>query len=533
MLGASTHPHSVPPANLRTWFAANTWAPGWQPSSLRRPFVSYAAAVLAVALAVGLAHLLDLTLAGFGPHTILAYFAVLCVAIAWGIGPALLAATLSAVVLNFVVLSPALAALPVSPSHWVARAVGFLLMLVLAFAISVVACQLARERADRSHALASTRQAHEEASTERDLVRQVVEVLPEGVVILGTDARVTAMNQAAAALFGSGFSGKTRAEFDLAERRPDGTAVAREDRPWMRALATGEMSRGVQLVVRGAAGTDVPLLTSSAPLRDASGTTIGVVSVFQDISAIRSLERQRDRMLATVAHDLRNPLTSITGLSQILQLRVDQVDARVRERFTHNLKTIEEAGRRMAIQINELLDYTQAQTSQALDLGLEPTDIVALLRKMLDEHQRVTERHALILETPEEVLVAIVDPRRLERAIANLLVNAIKYSPEGGPITVSVARAVGPDGQWLSIAVADSGLGIPAGDLPHMFEQYYRASNVAGTIPGTGIGLANVRHAVERHGGTVSIDSAEGEGTTVTLRLPLLPAEAAQPGALG
>jgi signal transduction histidine kinase len=187
----------------------------------------------------------------------------------------------------------------------------------------------------------------------------------------------------------------------------------------------------------------------------------------------------------------------------------------------------------MAIQINELLDYTQAQTSQALDLGLEPTDIVALLRKMLDEHQRVTERHALILETPEEVLVAIVDPRRLERAIANLLVNAIKYSPEGGPITVSVARAVGPDGQWLSIAVADSGLGIPAGDLPHMFEQYYRASNVAGTIPGTGIGLANVRHAVERHGGTVSIDSAEGEGTTVTLRLPLLPAEAAQPGALG
>ena len=134
--------------------------------------------------------------------------------------------------------------------------------------------------------------------------------------------------------------------------------------------------------------------------------------------------------------------------------------------------------------------------------------------------------------------MAMVDPLRLERAIANLLVNAIKYSPQGGPIAVSVARALGPDGQWLSIAVADKGLGIPSSDLPHLCERYYRASNVSPTIPGTGIGLANVRHMIERHGGTLAIDSTEGVGTTVTIRLPLRQAadpqtDAARHGKLG
>jgi two-component system phosphate regulon sensor histidine kinase PhoR len=176
----------------------------------------------------------------------------------------------------------------------------------------------------------------------------------------------------------------------------------------------------------------------------------------------------------------------------------------------------------METQISELLDYTQAQTGYALDHGLEPIDVVGLLRQVLDEHQRSTERHTLELHAAEESIMTLVDPRRLERAIANLLVNAIKYSPRGGPIVVSVARSGGSEGPWLTIAVADSGLGIPSKDLPHLFEQYYRASNVAATIPGTGIGLTNVHHMVQRHGGSMSVDSTEGVGTTVTVRLPLL-----------
>jgi signal transduction histidine kinase len=376
--------------------------------------------------------------------------------------------------------------------------------------------------AERERAFAAGQRAQDDAAAERDRLEQILTVLPVSVVIYDSQSRVISMNHAAEDLLGDNLIGKGRADFDLAPRYVDGSPVPSDDWPVARALETGETSLGVQLLLRNiTTGSDFPSLHCSAPLRDAAGTTIGAVSVFQDISAIRKLERQRDRMLATVTHDLRNPLTTISGMSQILQLRVGQVDAPVRERFAHSLKTIERAAQRMTEQIGELLDYAQAQTGRPIALDIESTDVIALLRQILEEHQRSTEQHTLELRTEEDTLVTLIDSRRLERAIANLVVNAIKYSPQGGPIVVSVARAVGPDGQRLSIAVADRGLGIPSQDLPHVFEQYYRASNVAATIPGTGIGLANVRHMVERHGGSMHIDSTEGVGTTVTLQFPL------------
>jgi signal transduction histidine kinase len=246
--------------------------------------------------------------------------------------------------------------------------------------------------------------------------------------------------------------------------------------------------------------------------------------VFQDISTMKKLEQQRDRVLAIVAHDLRNPLTSISGMAQLLQLHAERLEEPVRERFAHSLKTIETAARGMATQIGDLLDFAQAQTGRKVDLALEPTDVIALLRGVLAQHQLSTDEHTLELRTAEDSIVALVDARRLERAVANLVVNAIKYSPEGGPVVVAVAQG----GEWLNIQVSDRGLGIPSADLPRIFEQYFRAGNVAATIPGTGIGLAGVRHMIERHGGTVAIESTEGEGTTVTIRLPL-PEDAGKP----
>ncbi len=376
---------------------------------------------------------------------------------------------------------------------------------------------------------AEAQQRSADLATERDRLQRILDVLPEAVVIYDAEARVTAVNPIGEALFGADIVGKKQVGLDLAARLPDGTPLAPEQFPAVQALMTGESVRGVRLVVRTArSGDDVTLVVSSAPLLDENGAIVGTVAVAQDISAIRDLEQQRDRMLATVTHDLRNPLTSISGMSQILQLRVGQVDEPLRERFVHGLQIIETAAQRMTEQISELLDYARVQTGRQVALDSRPTDVIALLRKTLEEHQRSTERHTLELQSEEERLVTLLDPQQLERAMANLLVNAIKYSPRGGPIVVAVARSLGPDGQWLRIAVADSGLGIPSADLPHICEQYYRASNVTTTIPGTGIGLANVRHMAERHGGTMSIDSTEGVGTTVTLQLPLRRAEDAQ-----
>jgi signal transduction histidine kinase len=122
------------------------------------------------------------------------------------------------------------------------------------------------------------------------------------------------------------------------------------------------------------------------------------------------------------------------------------------------------------------------------------------------------------LEAAEPGLVGSWDVRRLERVLANLLENAVKYSPDGGEIVVRVARDDADSTAVLQ--VADTGVGIPAADLPHVFERFYRAGNV-GEIQGTGIGLAGVRQIVEQHAGSIAVESCPGIGSTFTVRLPL------------
>ena len=125
-----------------------------------------------------------------------------------------------------------------------------------------------------------------------------------------------------------------------------------------------------------------------------------------------------------------------------------------------------------------------------------------------------------MLDTLLETLDGPWDPVRVARVLANLVGNAIKYSPGGGEVRVSVVREPGPGGDWAVVSVSDHGLGIPEADLPHIFERFQRASNVAGRIAGTGIGLAISRRIVERHGGTIDVRSEEGVGTTFTVKLP-------------
>jgi signal transduction histidine kinase len=112
----------------------------------------------------------------------------------------------------------------------------------------------------------------------------------------------------------------------------------------------------------------------------------------------------------------------------------------------------------------------------------------------------------------------------------HLLGNAVKYSPDGGEVTISVGREATRDGrEWATLSVRDQGLGIPAADLPHVFDRFHRAANVVGPIRGTGLGLSSARQVIEQHGGTVGIESTEGEGSTFTIRLPLAGADESAP----
>jgi signal transduction histidine kinase len=236
--------------------------------------------------------------------------------------------------------------------------------------------------------------------------------------------------------------------------------------------------------------------------------------------------RARDAILTIVSHDLKNPLTAILGRAEVLQRQVAAGAATGGGAAQRSVEGITDAARRMAKMIDELLDVAQLRMGQPLALDRRPADLVALVQRVVAEHAQTSGAHRLRVEAAVPALVGEWDGARLERVLANLLANAIRYSPRGGEIRVSVARQEGATGACAVLTVRDQGVGIPAPDLPRVFERFHRGGNVAGRIPGTGVGLATVQHIVQQHGGTITVESTEGAGATFTVRLPLAAGEA-------
>ncbi len=248
----------------------------------------------------------------------------------------------------------------------------------------------------------------------------------------------------------------------------------------------------------------------------------------------------RDELLAIVSHDLKNPLAAIRGNAQLLRQRVEQSGMPDGALLTTVLTRIDTAQAKMNMLINELMDFGRLQAGLPLTLQRRPTDLGLLIRQVVTEQQETTERHNIQVEADAPEIMGRWDAERLERAITNLVSNAIKYSPDGGDIAIKVAcktssddgsagkekagmseiNSPGEEGS-VTIAVKDNGLGISAEDLPHIFEWFRRANNISGRISGAGIGLASSLHAVRQHGGTIEVESELGAGSTFTMRLPL------------
>jgi signal transduction histidine kinase len=237
--------------------------------------------------------------------------------------------------------------------------------------------------------------------------------------------------------------------------------------------------------------------------------------------AARDEIRSRDEFLAAVSHDLKNPLGIIKGTAQLLQRAVRRANTPEAERVESGLRRIDAVVTRMTRMIDSLLDLTRLQMGQPLPLDRRPMDLVGLARQVLDEQRLSAERHQLTLEASVPEVVGVWDAARLERMLTNLVTNAIKYSPDGGEVSVRICLDPAADQPRAVLVVQDLGIGIPAADLPRIFERFQRASNVAGQIAGSGIGLATVRQIVEQHGGQITLDSQEGVGTTCTVYLPL------------
>jgi len=298
--------------------------------------------------------------------------------------------------------------------------------------------------------------------------------------------------------------------------RPDGTMFEPEDLPLQRAALRGEEVRDVEIVHRAADGREFIGLFSASPLRDANGRVIGAVAVGRDVTEQRRAERLREEYVSIISHDLRQPLTSILGMSDWLRRLLARKGLEQEARTAESLLT---SARRMNAMIGEMVDSARLETGQ-IEMQLKPVVLTSLVAELAERIGTAEDRARIQVEAPQPMPTVMADPEHIERVVANLVTNALKYSAPDKPVTIFLGRS---DSEAL-VSVSDQGVGVPPEDLPHVFDRYYRAKTGKQKADGLGLGLYISRMIVEAHGGRVWAESEEGKGSTFHFSLPASPA---------
>ena len=251
-----------------------------------------------------------------------------------------------------------------------------------------------------------------------------------------------------------------------------------------------------------------------AQLRQADGGQETILYI-RDVTNEDAVDRMKSEFLASAAHELRTPMVSIFGFTELL-LKRDYAVPRQKDM----LGTIHRQSGLLVKMINELLDLARIESRRGLDLKIDNHSLLQLVTDSVNGLMRdEADRQVNVSEVPD--LQVLIDPEKLQLALSNLLSNAFKYSPAGGPVRLSVR-----DDQWNGrgyavVEVTDSGIGMTPAQLERAFERFYRA-DTSGNIPGTGLGLCLVKEIAELHKGKVALTSVAGEGTTASLWIPLV-----------
>ncbi len=339
-------------------------------------------------------------------------------------------------------------------------------------------------------------------------LRTVLAYVAEGILIVDTRGQIRLFNPAFETLFGLKTSplGKT---VTLALENAEIETVIRQ------ALEQGETLLR-ELALPSPEGLR-QLAVSVSPVRRSNNSILGGIAIFRDITRLTQLEQVRREFVANVSHELRTPLSIFQGYLEILSDNPDMTE----EERRPIVETLQRHSHRLNLLVEDLLTLARLE-SRREKLNLESVCMGELLRDIQrDWNLRFSDKEVTLqLQLAEELPRIQADRARMEQVMNNLLENALKFTPAKGKVVISAAPANGR----LEIRVQDNGAGIPAGDLPHIFERFYRADKARNRAGGgTGLGLSIVKHLVQIHQGSVRAESQEGRGTTIIIELPAEP----------
>ncbi len=476
----------------------------------RSGLARYGAAVAIILLAALVRYWFDEDLQGSG----FAFMLAAVVIAAWygGLGPSLVALVLSTVISAIYFRAPPDA--PPEPLVRVATGLAVFFFTGVTTALLSESMRAARRKAEAQA---------QEAVAQREQLRTTLACISDAVIVTDRSGRLTMMNAVAEEL--TGWKGSEAVGLPLEEvfRIRSESSGQPAESPEARALRDeSHVGLTEHCLLTARDGTVRPIDASAAPVRDTQGTMNGAVQIFRDVTlrrqaeeAQRNADRRKDEFLATLAHELRNPLSPVLSAVQLLQLR-EVPDEHARWSYD----VIQRQVQHLTRLIDDLLDISRI-TQDKLELRKETVDLKSIAAAAVEMSlPSIQDRgHRLSVALPSEQVHLHGDRVRLTQVLMNLLDNAAKYTDPGGQIDLTAHR----QGDEVAIRVSDTGRGIPPEKLAKLFEMFYQIEgSPSGGKGGLGIGLALVRRLTEMHGGRIAATSdGPGQGSQFEVRLPV------------
>jgi PAS domain S-box-containing protein len=367
--------------------------------------------------------------------------------------------------------------------------------------------------ADQAAIAVRNAQLYTQIRREKQRMDTLLDSAPDGILILKADHRIERCNPAFARLYGAPLAeivGQLHEEIIQWQQVDHGPTLEQAEAGSWPLTATATLY--VEGDLKRKDKPPLPVGITYAPLLSSEGQLINIIATVRDISHFREADELKSTFISVISHELKTPVALIKGYVGTLR-REDAVWDR--EVIEDSLEVIEEETDRLTELIENLLDATRLQ-SGTLTLSRSDVSLQVLAKRMASRFQTQTDKHAIVVDFPEDFPVILADENRIEQVLANLLSNAIKYSASGGQIAVS--GQVRSD--HVMICVSDQGPGIAPGDMPHVFDRFYRAADASRLTKGAGLGLFLARAVVEAHGGRIWVDPKPTEGARLCFSLP-------------
>jgi len=355
-------------------------------------------------------------------------------------------------------------------------------------------------------------QLYREVVQEREELLQTFESLTAGLILVSPENRLSQINATARAIFNVGADSLGK-NFKDVVRNDDIRKLLEEAR-------AGAEGAKKELHIALAGTTDRIYEAQSALVRSEDGKDVGVVVILSDVTDMRNIDKMKSTFVAMASHELRTPLTAIKGFSSTLLEGVDY-DMYGKEEQKEFLGIVVSECDRLRRLIDDLLNTSRIESNLSLQPSYSAFELLPQLEKAVAVQQQASGRHRVLLKVHNQLPETIIgDQDKIDQILTNLLNNAIKYSPNGGDVTVHAKN----EGDTVLIGVQDQGLGIPKDHLTKVFERFHRIDNEDNRrIYGTGLGLYLVKHLVEQvHLGQIWAESegVSGKGTTFWVRIP-------------